>query len=72
MGGILKFFLNAIKAIFVGPFYVLYFCIYFVLALLNHLFGELKVLFSGFHYGSKNSNKYTKKIQYIIKKGGDK
>lgn len=72
MGGILKFFLNAIKAIFIGPFYVIYFCFYLILAVLNHFAGELKVLFTGFHYGSKNHNKYTQKVQYNIKKGGGK
>lgn len=72
MGGILKFFLNAIKAIFIGPFYVVYFCVYLILSVLNHLSGELKVLFTGFRYGSKAENKYVKKSQYIIKKGGGK
>lgn len=72
MSGILKFFLNALKAIFIGPFYLVYFCIYLALSALNHMAGELKVLFTGFHYGSKANNKYTKKVQYIIKKGGGK
>ena len=72
MGGIFQFFLNALKAIFLGPFYVVYFAFYLVGSLINHLLGELKVLFSGFRYGHKQENKYTKKVQYIIKKAGGK
>ena len=70
MSGIFQFFLNALKAIFLGPFYIVYFIFYFVGSLINHLLGELKVLFTGFKYGHKEENKYTKKLKIMIKKAG--
>lgn len=72
MSGILKFFLNAIKAIFLGPFYIAYFCIYVVISAINHVFGEFKVLLTGFKYGQKNNNKYTKNVNRLIRKSGGK
>ena len=70
MSGILTFFLNALKAILLGPFYILYFCIYLIVCLINHIFGELKVLFTGFKYATKKSNKYTKQVSELMNKGG--
>ena len=72
MSGILKFFLNAIKAILLGPFYIAYFCIYVVISAINHAFGELKVLLTGFKYAQKNNNKYTKQVNKLLRKSGGK
>ena len=72
MSGILKFFLNAIKAILFSPFYIVYFCIYLIISLFNHLIGEVKVLFTGFKYGSNEENKYNKHIKNLINKGGER
>ena len=73
MGGILKFFLNALKAIFLGPFYVAYFILFFVYGIINHFIGEIKVIFTGFRYGTKSENKYTRRLIFKVnemKKGG--
>ena len=72
MSGILQFFLNAFKAIIFGPFYVLYFCLHLIVAIINHILGEFKVLFTGFKYANKDSNKYSKKVNYLMRKSGDK
>ena len=72
MGGIFQFFLNALKAIFIGPFYIAYFLIYLIISAFNHLIGEFKVLFTGFRYGHKDENKYSKKLKYLTKKAGGK
>ncbi len=74
MEGAFKFFINALKAILFSPFYILYFLFYFVIALINHLWGELMVLLTGFTYGSKKENKYRKKLQkkmISVNNGGD-
>lgn len=67
MGNTLKFFLNAIKAIVFSPFYVLYFVLFLIISLLNHIIGELKVLFTGFKYGNKQENKYNQELKKNIK-----
>lgn len=75
MGNTLKFFLNAIKAIVFSPFYLLYFFAFFSISLFNHLIGEIKVIFTGFKYGSKNENKYNNELKTIVRRinsGGDK
>jgi len=71
MGNTLKFFLNAFKAIIFSPFYILYFVVFLFISLINHFIGEVKVLISGFKYGSKNENKYTKELRKIIKNAND-
>ena len=72
MSGIFQFFLNALKAIFIGPFYVVYFAIYLIGSVINHILGEIKILFTGFRYGHKDENKYSKRLKYLIKKAGGK
>lgn len=72
MSGILKFFLNAIKAILLSPFYIVYFCLYLIVSFFIHVVGEVKVLFSGFKYGSKEENKYTKQVKNLMNKGGER
>ena len=72
MSGILKFFLNAIKAILLSPFYIVYFCLYLIISAFNHLLGELKILFTGFKYGNKDENKYNKQVRKLINKGGER
>ena len=72
MSGILKFFLNAIKAILLSPFYIVYFCLYLIVSFFIHVVGEVKVLFSGFNYGSKEENKYTKQVKNLMNKGGER
>ena len=73
MEGILKFFLNAFKAIIFSPFYIIYFVFAFLVGLINYLWGEIRVVFSGFRYGSKNENKYTIALRKISnEQGGDK
>ena len=67
MGNTLKFFLNAIKAIVLSPFYVLYFALHLTVSLFNHIIGEVKVLFTGFKYGSKQENKYNQELKKIIR-----
>lgn len=73
MDGTLKFFLNAFKAILLSPFYLAAFAAFLLYSLITHLVGEIKVLFTGFKYGTKNENKYTKELNYKIKlqNGGD-
>ena len=71
MSGILKF-LNAIKAILLSPFYIVYFCLYLIVSFFIHVVGEVKVLFSGFKYGSKEENKYTKQVKNLMNKGGER
>lgn len=71
MSGILKFFLNALKAILLSPFYLIYFCLYLIISLFNHFLGEIKVLFTGFKYGNKDENKYSKQVKNLINKGGE-
>ncbi len=69
-----KFFLNAFKAIFFSPFYILYFLIYFMIAFINHFYGEIMVILTGFHYGNKKENKYRKKLHRVLismQNGGD-
>ncbi|MCI5744678.1 MAG: hypothetical protein MR270_00095 [Erysipelotrichaceae bacterium] len=66
MGNVLKFFLNAVKAIVLSPFYIVYFALYFIYAILNYLIGEIRLVFSGFRYGDKKENKYLKKVEKII------
>lgn len=75
MGNTLKFFLNAIKAIVFSPFYLVCYLLFLIVSLFNHLIGEIKVIFTGFKYGSKNENKYHNELKTIVKKinsGGDK
>ena len=71
MSGILKFFLNAIKAILLSPFYIVYFCFYLIISVINHFIGEIRVLLSGFKYGHKDENKYTKQVKNLMNKGGE-
>ena len=70
MEGILKFFLNAFKAILLSPFYLVYFIFVLIIGLLNHLVGELRVLLSGFRYASKKENKYKRRLDKKIKAQG--
>lgn len=62
MSKILTFFLNALKAIFLSPFYIVYFLIYLLYTILFHFIGEIRILISGFKYGSKKDNKYEKEL----------
>lgn len=74
MGKALKFFLNAFKAIFLSPFYLIYFAIYLIATLINFLVGEVRVLISGFRYGSDLENKYQrvlKKRKQALNNGGE-
>ena len=77
MGNVLKFFLNALKAIFFSPFYICYFLIFFIIGIFNHIIGELRVLISGFRFASEKENKYSKKLLAkkrqiaAMKNGGD-
>ena len=71
MSGILKFFLNALKAILLSPFYLIYFRIYLIIGAFNHIIGEFKVLFTGFKYGNKDENKYSKQVKNLMNKGGE-
>lgn len=74
MEKIFTFFVNAVKAIIFSPFYLLYLAIYLVISLFNHVFGEIKVLFTGFKYGSKKENKYHRTVVEkfeAIKKAGE-
>ena len=70
MEGILRFFLNAFKAILLSPFYIVYFVIVLLIGLFNHIIGEIRVLFSDFKYGSKNENKYRKMVEKKIRAQG--
>lgn len=70
MNGIFKFFLNALKAIFLSPFYVIYFTAFLLLTIFNYLFGEIRFIFSGFNYGSRKENKYNKKLESIRQNNG--
>lgn len=70
MEGILRFFLNAIKAILFSPFYIAYFIIVLLIGLINYLVGEVKVIFTGFKYGSKKENKYKKALDKKLKAQG--
>lgn len=70
MEGILRFFLNAFKAILLSPFYIVYFVIVLLIGLFNHIIGEIRVLLSGFKYGSKNENKYRKMVEKKIRAQG--
>lgn len=73
MNSMFTFFLNALKAIIFSPFYLLYFLFVLLIGLFNHIIGEVKVLFSGFKYGSEKENKYTKKLKQEIqnRNGGE-
>ena len=71
----LKFFLKAFKAIIFSPFYIIYFALYLVINIVNYLIGEVRVIISGFRFGSDNENKYRRKIKRIVQSvqnGGDK
>lgn len=65
MGGVFKFFLNALKAIFLSPFYLIYFIAFLLFTIFNYIFGELRFLFFGFRYGTRSENKYIKKLANI-------
>lgn len=69
MSKILTFFLNALKAIFLSPFYLIYFILYLLYTLFAHLFGEICVLFSGFKFGNKKYNKYEQELNKLKQKG---
>lgn len=70
MNQVLSFFLNAIKAILLSPFYILYFLLVLVVGFINFVFGELRFLLSGFRYGKKDENKYSKMLNDKLKQGG--
>ena len=73
MENVLKFFLNALKAIIFSPFYVVYFIVVLLIGFINYLVGEIKVVFTGFKYASKQENKYTKALRKVLNsQGGDK
>ena len=63
MNNLFNFFLNAIKAILLSPFYILYFVVVLLIGLFNHLIGEVRILLSGFKYATDKENKYNKKLQ---------
>lgn len=63
ISAVLKFFINAIKALFLSPFYLAYFVIFLVYSLLNFLFGLIKWAISGFSYGGQKENKYFAALQ---------
>lgn len=63
MGAALKFFLNALKALFLSPFYIVYFLVFLVYGFFNHLIGEVRVIISGFKYASDKENKYQNKLK---------
>lgn len=62
IGSVLKFFLNALKALFLSPFYVGYFLVFLVYSLFNFIFGSIAWLASGFSYGSVKENKYVEEL----------
>lgn len=68
MDGVFKFFINALKAIILSPFYIVCFCFALIHGLLNHFIGETRVLFSGFKFASKQENSYTKQLGLKLKK----
>ncbi|MDY2889261.1 MAG: hypothetical protein SOU19_06795 [Candidatus Caccosoma sp.] len=70
MGGVFKFFLNALKAIFLSPFYLVYFIAFLLLTIFNYLIGELRFIFSGFRYGTRKENKYIVKLEKIKQANG--
>ena len=75
MDGVFKFFINAIKAIIFSPIYIIYFCFVLIIGLFNHVFGEFRILFSGFKYCTKQENKYTTALENkmkLINQGGNK
>lgn len=65
MNNLFNFFLNAIKAILLSPFYILYFVVVLLIGLFNHLIGEVRILLSGFKYGTDKENKYTQQLKQI-------
>jgi len=65
--GILRFFLNALKAILLSPFYLAFFAIYLVVNVFVFIFGTLKTIFTGFKYGTKKENKYEKKLREVAR-----
>ena len=71
MNNLFNFFLNAIKAILLSPFYVLCFVVALIVGLFNHLIGEVRILFSGFKYGTDKENKYKAKLkQHLESRNG--
>lgn len=70
MDGILKFFVNAIKAILLSPIYIICFCAALIGGFINHLICEVRVLFSGFKFSTEKENKYTNKLENKLNQGG--
>ena len=70
MSGIFKFVLNALKAIFLSPFYIIYFLAFLLLTILNYILGEIRFIFSGFNYGSRKENKYNRKLESMKQNNG--
>ena len=68
MESIFKFFMNAIKAIIFSPLYIIIFIATLIHGMLNHFICEIRVLFSGFKFASKNENIYTKLLEEKLKK----
>ena len=62
ISAVLRFFLNAIKALFLSPFYILYFVVFLIYSLLNFIFGGIVWIISGFSYGSVKENKYVEEL----------
>ena len=70
MRAIFKFVLNALKAIFLSPFYIIYFLAFLLLTLFNYIVGEILFICSGFNYGSRKENKYNRKLEGIKQNNG--
>ena len=71
MSGVLKFFLNAIKAILLSPFYLVIFALYLINGFISFLFNEIIFVLSGFRFASKKENKYQKQVQKKRESVGD-
>ena len=61
----LKFFLKAFKAIIFSPFYIIYFALYLVINIVNYLIGEVRVIISGFRFGSDNEINIAAKLKEL-------
>lgn len=70
MDGVLKFFINAIKAILLSPVYIICFCATLIVGLINHIICEVRVLFSGFKFSTEKENKYTALLEKKLNQGG--
>ena len=71
MNSALKFFLNALKAIFLSPFYLLVFVLTLLYAIINYIVGIFRWIFSGFTYGSRKTNKYLIELEKVAKEGAN-